>query len=446
MSAEDEIFEEKLENTWERGRTRREMLLEGGAAAAFLAGGASLMRVGKASAAAKAAVMSRRLDASPTVNLLKGQTVISDFVTLNREYYIGWNQGARRCVEALGGVYQFAVDNQNAQVQVQHFQQQVQQGHKIFFCAAPDPTTVAPIGKLAEENKAYFDMYFEMPTWGSPFDPRVNGSPYFVSWVAPDWVGQGDAEMTELARMMGGKGNMIWITGFPGSTPDLQLTAGVNQALKRYPNIKVIGSAPGNWLQADSRAAMAGFIRKFGANNIQGIVGQNDDCGIGALQAYNEAGIKTIPPIVSNNGATLTVKYIAAGQYHATFATYPAWNGGMAAVQVIDASLGWKPTVPERMMWTGGALITKANAARYLEFVTGPDPFNWPLMSKIAHPTDWDPQAPFYPLNFNQWWSVAPKPSGFVYPSEIAQSDKSGEFTRITALYKEHYKRQVFKP
>src|SRR5579864_8756281 len=96
VSAEDEIFEEKLENTWERGRTRREMILEGGAAAAFLAGGASLMRVGKASAAAKAAVMSRRLDGSPTVNLLKGLTVISDFVTLNREYYIGWNQGARR--------------------------------------------------------------------------------------------------------------------------------------------------------------------------------------------------------------------------------------------------------------------------------------------------------------------------------------------------------------
>ncbi len=443
MSVEDDIFEEEAESTWERGRTRREALLEAGAAAAFVAGGSSLMRVGTAWAGVKAPRMSRRLDASPKVNLLHGKTVISDFVTLNREYYKGWHQGARRAVEALGGVYKFAVDDQNPQVQIQHFEQQVKQGNKIFFCAAPDPSTIAPIAKLARDNQAYFDMYFEMPPWGSPFDPRVNGSPYFVTWVAPDWRAQGDAEMTELAKVMGGKGNMIWITGFPGSTPDLELSAGIKQALKRYPNIKVIGSQPGNWLQADSRAAMAGFIRKFG-DKIDGIIGQNDDCGIGAAQAYNEAGIKKIPPIVSTNGATLTIEYILRGQYHGTLATYPAWNGGAAAVRVIDAYLGWKPTVPERMMWTGGAMITKENAAGYLKFVSGPDPFNWPLMSRIAHPKDWDPQAPFYPLNFSQWWSVTPQPKGFVYPPEIAQSVKSGEFARISALYKAHYKRKIY--
>jgi ABC-type sugar transport system substrate-binding protein len=423
------------ESAWDSSYTRREVIKKTGAAAALMAGGISLIRVASAGAG---------VEASPKVNLLDGEVVFSDFVTLNREYYLQWHQGAKRAVDALGGTYRYAVDDQNAQVQVQHFEQQVKQGYNIFFNAAPDPSTLAPIAKLARDNQAYFTHFFEIPPWGSPFDPRLNPSPYFVTFFIPNFRAQGDAEATHLARTMGGKGNIVWITGYPGSTPDLQLSAGVKQALKRFPGIKIIGSQPGNWLQADSREAMAGFIRRFG-NDINGVIGQNDDCGIGAADALQEAGTKGIP-IVSNNGTIRATQYVLAGKYGggATYAIFPAWNAGLAAVRAIDASQGWKPTVPERMMWTKGAVITRKNATGYLKYINGPDRFNWPLMSRIAHPKDWDPQGPLEPLDYDLMWEGVDKPSGFTYPAEIAQAKKSGEYARVLKLYRAHYKRKIY--
>ncbi len=235
---------------------------------------------------------------------------------------------------------------------------------------------------------------------------------------------------------MGGKGNIVWITGYPGSTPDLQLSAGIREALKRFPNIKIIGEQPGNWLQADSREAMAGFIRRYG-DTINGVIGQNDDCGIGAADALQEAGMKGIP-IVSNNGTIKATQYLLADKYHATYAIFPAWNAGIAAVRAIDASLGWKPTVPERMMWTKGAIITKQNAKGYLDYINGPDPHNWPVMSRIAHPKDWDPQGPLEPLDYDQMWEGVAKPSGFKYPPEIAHAKNSGQCQESYSLFTEH--------
>lgn len=377
-----------------------------------------------------------------TVDLLKGRVVRSNFVTLNREYYLQWDQGARRAVEALGGVYKSAVDDQNAARQIQHFEQQIRGGEKIFFNAAPDPSTLAPMSKLAAENQAYFTHFFEIPEWGSPFDPRLNPSKYFVSFFNVDLPLIGEAELTEVAKAIGGKGKIVHITGFPGSTPDLLLTAGINNGLKKFPDVKIIASQPGNWMQADSQRAMAGMLRKFG-NDIQGVIGQNEDCAIGAAQAIEEAGVKGIP-VVTNGGTTLGTKYLLTGKLHATYALHPAWNAGVAAIRAIDAALGWQPTVPERMTLTAGSMITKDNAQAYLDYIQGPDPFDWPLMSRVAHPDDWDPQGPLRALRLNDFWGDAKKPAGFVYPSEIANAEQSGEYDKIDAMYKARYKKKIF--
>jgi ribose transport system substrate-binding protein len=382
-------------------------------------------------------------DAAPGQNLLDGAVVYSNFVTLNREYYVQWHEGAKRAVEALGGVYKFATDDQDPARQISQFQQQAAGGNKIFFNAGPDPSSLAPIAKLAAEKKAHFTHFFEIPTWGSVYDPRLNPSSYFVSFFIPDFETIGEMMVDELARAIDEDGLIAHVSGFPGSTPDLQVSKGIDKGLKKYPGIKLGARVPGNFLQDDSRDAMAGMIRQLGGANINGVLGTNDDCAIGAIQALEESKLNDIP-VVGNNGSTLAAQYVVAGRMHATVANFPAWNAGTAAVRAIDAHLGWKPTVPERMQLPGGTLITADNAPGYLDYVTGPDPFDWVRMSRVASPDNWDPQGPIKGLRYDQFWSGFDNPDKFKIPAEMKAAEDSGEYDKIDALYDAHYKQGIF--
>lgn len=381
--------------------------------------------------------------AGPRQDLLEGAVVTSNFVTLNREYYIQWHEGAARAVEALGGTYKYATDDQDPARQISQFQQQVTGGNRIFFNAGPDPSSLAPMAKLAEENQAYFTHFFEIPTWGSVFDPRINPSKYFVTFFIPDFETIGELMVDELARAMGEEGIVAHVSGFPGSTPDLQVSKGIDKGLKKYPGLTLGARVPGNFLQDDSREAMAGMIRQLGGANIKGVLGTNDDCAIGAIQALEEANLSDIP-VVGNNGSTLAAQYVVAGRMHATVANFPAWNAGTAAVRAIDAYLGWEPTVPERMQLPGGTLITGDNAQGYLDYVTGPDPFDWVKMSRVASPDDWDPQGPVKTLRYEQFWSGFDNPENITIPAEMQEAEDSGENDAIDALYDEHYKKAIF--
>lgn len=431
------------------GRTRRDVLQQAAGAAFFAVGGGSLLAAcgddgggGGGGGGSTSQPATSAPSKGSKVDLLKGREVYSHFVTLNREYYLQWHEGAKRAVEALGGVYKYAVDDQNAPRQIQQFEQAVKAGAKIFFNAAPDPSTLAPMAKVARDNKVYFTHFFEMPPWGSPFDPRFSPSEYFVSFFIPEFITIGELMADELAKVLGEKGNVVHITGFPGATPDINLTTGVKRGIEKYPGMKILASQPGNWLEADSREAMAGIIRQHG-DQINGVIGNNDDCGIGAANALQEAGMKDVK-VVTENGSKLATEYVLAGKIHGTVAIFPAWNAGTAAVRAIDAALGFKPTVPERMMWEAGTMITKDNAQGYLDYVSGPDPFDWPLMSRIAHPDDWDPQGPMRPIVYDELWAGQPKPKGWTYPSEIKASQDSGEFDKITEMYAEHYKKKIY--
>lgn len=376
-------------------------------------------------------------------NLLDGAVVTSNFVTLNREYYIQWHEGAARAVEALGGVYKYATDDQDPTRQISQFQQQVTSGNKIFFNAGPDPSSLAPMAKLAAERQTYFTHFFEIPAWGSVFDPRLNPSKYFVTFFIPDFESIGEMMVDELARAIGEEGQVAHVSGFPGSTPDMQVSKGIDRGLKKYPGIKIGARVPGNFVQADSRDAMSGMIRQLGAANIKGVLGTNDDCAIGAIQALEEAKLSGIP-VIGNNGSTLAAQYVEAGRMHATVANFPAWNAGTAAVRAIDAYLGWEPTVPERMQLPGGTMVTSDNVKGYLDYVTGPDPFDWVTMSRVASPDTWDPQGPIKTLRYEQFWSGFDNPENIEVPAELREAELSGENDRIDSLYDEHYKTAIF--
>lgn len=86
---------------------------------------------------------------------------------------------------------------------------------------------------------------------------------------------------------LGGKGNIVQITGTPGMPADLVRQKVAEDILAQYPDIKVLGSAPGSWSQTESQSVMSTFLSTY--DQIDGVLTQ-DVMAEGILRAYETAG------------------------------------------------------------------------------------------------------------------------------------------------------------
>jgi ribose transport system substrate-binding protein len=102
-----------------------------------------------------------------------------------------------------------------------------------------------------------------------------------------------------LADLIGGKGNVIMVTGVSGTTVDTERNAGAESVWRRYPGIQVVNQFAGEWdssvAQKNTAAVVASLPR------IDGIWAQGGADGV--LKAFQAAG-RPLPPTCaeSENG------------------------------------------------------------------------------------------------------------------------------------------------
>ena len=90
-----------------------------------------------------------------------------------------------------------------------------------------------------------------------------------------------------MADHLGGKGNIVVLQGPLGQSGEIDRTKGIEQVLAKYPDIKVLAKDTANWKRDEAVNKMKNWISGFGPQ-INGVVAENDDMGLGALQALKE--------------------------------------------------------------------------------------------------------------------------------------------------------------
>lgn len=116
-----------------------------------------------------------------------------------------------------------------------------------------------------------------------------------ASAVLPDDVKAGEQEMQMMADKLGGKGNIVILQGPLGSSPELDRTKGIETVLAKYPDIKVLAKDTANWKRDEAVNKTKNWLSSFG-DELDAVVSENDDMGLGAVQALKEAG-KTMPVV-----------------------------------------------------------------------------------------------------------------------------------------------------
>jgi len=189
--------------------------------------------------------------------------------------------------------------------------------------------------------------------------------------VLPDDVKAGEQEMQMMADKLGGKGNIVILQGPLGSSPELDRSRGIANVLKRYPNIKVLAKDTANWNRDQAVDKVKNWMSSFGGQ-LDGIVSENDDMGLGAVQALKEGGGKPVP-VVGIDGIEDGLRAVESGQFIGSSLQHGRVElaEGLAVAQRIVE----KKPVKKQYSYIMPP-ITQSSVATYLDHVvTGKDAF-----------------------------------------------------------------------
>jgi len=111
-----------------------------------------------------------------------------------------------------------------------------------------------------------------------------------------------DVWMEKLSRYvfdrMGGKGNVVYLSGIDGAPASDDRDRGFQRALADYPDIKLLTKAYGSWDPSLAQQAMTDVIAAY--PNIDGVVAHDGEC-LSVIRAFEAAG-RVEPPVVNGSG------------------------------------------------------------------------------------------------------------------------------------------------
>jgi inositol transport system substrate-binding protein len=112
--------------------------------------------------------------------------------------------------------------------------------------------------------------------------------PEGVPYVGSDSLVSGTLEMTELAKLAGGKGNVVILQGDPANEAAVLRTKGCKDVVAQNPGMKVTKEQAGNWQRDKGQSIMETWLQS--GDQIDVVCANNDEMALGAINALKAAG------------------------------------------------------------------------------------------------------------------------------------------------------------
>ena len=241
----------------------------------------------------------------------------------------------------------FASANDNDRLQKQQIEQFIKEGVNLLIVS---PNQIHTISSVID--KAY--------DAGIPvilFDRKTDSRKY-TAFIGADNYEAGHEIGYFIGQQLEGKGNIAEICGLQASSPAIERNRGFMDALKSYPNVKVVARGYGDWIKESGVTAMDSILVQS-KESFQYVFAQNDRMALGALQSIKKHKVKGIK-IVGIDALPVPgggMENVRDGNLEASY-IYP--TRGDSVMQLALNILEKKPY--KRDNYLKGALVTKANA------------------------------------------------------------------------------------
>jgi simple sugar transport system substrate-binding protein len=174
---------------------------------------------------------------------------------------------------------------------------------------------------------------------------NVSDDSLYTTLIASDFVAEGRMAGEWLAKKLNARGDVVEIQGTTGAAPAIDRKKGFEEALRKYPDMKITKSQSGDFNRAGGKQAMEAFLKAAQGSNtkIDAVYAHNDDMALGAIQAIEEAGLKPGSDIVvvSIDGVKAAFEAMLYGKLNCSVECNPLL--GPAAFDAVAAALAGKP-------------------------------------------------------------------------------------------------------
>ena len=298
--------------------------------------------------------------------------LVASVINTTNPYMASNIEGAKAMSKKLGIPLEIVNSNGSSQTEISSILAVLASGKKpIMFvntvASSDAPTIVDAVGKAGG---------FVTIWWNKPADyhPADVGN-HFVAFQKHPGISSGACGAQAIAEAIGKKGGVIGFPGVQDSTTSQTRVAGFMEEMKKYPDIKVLDMRPSNWDPQLGAKNARDLIVKFGAD-IKGVWAADDGMQIGAMQAFENAGLldkvkfasdglypKTLEDITSGRGNNAIVgETFHRGYMASEVGLYTAY---LAATGKLDPS---KEALDHRESLFKLSCVTPANYKEYLKY------------------------------------------------------------------------------
>lgn len=230
--------------------------------------------------------------------------------------YVGndWQAEAQNMVTAMARAHSDKVDLQIqvagpvAQKQIQQINAMVQAGADAIIVYPISPTALNPAIKNACDKGVVVFAYDSSVT--EPCAYNVVTDQMELATKSAEWV----------AEQMGHEGNLIFMTGVPGTSVDSDRNAAARKVFAKYPEIKIVAEPNGMWSQAVARKALTEVLATNSWDSIDGVWGATACVQSWSLQI--EAGKSDFVPCGTEGTNGMRVMMLPEGSIEGAAGTY----------------------------------------------------------------------------------------------------------------------------
>lgn len=182
------------------------------------------------------------------------------------------------------------------------------------------------------------------------------------------FIGSRDEEsarlaMGYLAERLQGRGQVLMMQGFMGQAAQLKRDQGAREVLAKHPELKLLAVQTAEWDRAKAMSLMENWIQSYG-NKIQAVFAQNDEMGMGAVIALEQAKLKDKVIVASVDAIADALQAVKAGRLDATVFQDARGQGGQAVETAVKLA---RRQPCEKQKFIPFQLVTKDNVREFLK-------------------------------------------------------------------------------
>ena len=250
---------------------------------------------------------------------------------LNAEFMQIWSEALEQHPSVQDGSVEVTVfdGEYDALVQQEQFETMITEGYDaIIFVPIDIEAGAAAVQAAADAG---------IPVIGS--NTRVN-SDLLTAYVGSNDVESGRMEAEYVLNAIGCEegGNVVILEGPIGQSAQIQRLEGNQEALAACPNVTVLEQQTANWSRAEAQTLMENWLTTHG-EEIDGVIGQNDEMALGAIEALKGAGVDPASmPIAGIDGITDALNAVKAGEMSSILQDARAQAQGALDLAIFHAS------------------------------------------------------------------------------------------------------------